>query len=94
MNPTAQRLADTAPAITVGSSAATVAFWGLQVNEICAIISTVIALIGLLLQVFLAVRRIKKLERQQNATQLAVGAVAHSTQGVAKRVDVIEKSSV
>lgn len=57
MHPVVQKLAENAPVATYGGGAATVAFWGLQVNEICAIISTAVAVMGLLLQAYVAFQR-------------------------------------
>lgn len=60
MNPTIQRVADAAPVATYGGGAASVAFWGLQVNEICAIISTLVAVIGLALQIYVSWHRMRR----------------------------------
>lgn len=38
--------------VTYAGGAATLAFWGLHVNEVCAIISTAVAVIGLGLQLY------------------------------------------
>lgn len=46
-----------APVVTVGGSASTLVFWGLHVNELCAIISTAVAVMGLCLQGYLAWRK-------------------------------------
>lgn len=89
---TIQKIADAAPVATYGGAAASVTFWGLQVSEVCAIISTLVAIIGLGLQFWVAARRIKKLERQHAATELVIGAVAESALGVSERVDSLEKT--
>lgn len=59
MSPT-QKIAENAHVATYGGGAASVAFWGLHVNEICAIISTVVAVMGLILQVYLACKKYSK----------------------------------
>lgn len=46
-----------APIATVGGAGSTIVFWGLHVNEVCAIISTAIAAMGLALQCYLAWRK-------------------------------------
>ena len=46
-----------APIITYAGGGASILFWGIQVNEICAIISTAVAVCGLGLQLYLAWRR-------------------------------------
>lgn len=89
---TVQKLAENANVATYGGAVASVTFWGLQVSEICAIISTLVAIIGLGLQFWVASRRIKKLESQARVTKTVIGAVAQSNQDTAKRVDVIEKA--
>lgn len=41
-----------APVVTYSGTAATLTFWGLQISDICAIISTAVAVIGLGLQIW------------------------------------------
>jgi hypothetical protein len=60
MNPVVQKISDSAPIATYGGGAASVAFWGLQVNEICAIISTIVAVIGLALQIYVSWHRMRR----------------------------------
>jgi uncharacterized membrane protein len=56
-----QQIADTlashAQLVTYAGSGATLVFWGLHVNEICAVISTAVAVIGLGMQIWNAWRR-------------------------------------
>jgi hypothetical protein len=59
--------------ITYASGAATAVFWGLKVSDICMIMSTLATFLGLALQVFLAMRRIHRLEhRQEQVSHVAV----------------------
>lgn len=51
------KIADHANVATYGGGAASVAFWGLHVNEVCAIVSTVVAVLGFGLQCLMAWRR-------------------------------------
>lgn len=88
---TVSKIADAAPAATYGAAAGSVVFWGLQVNEICAIVSTLIAFIGLGLQFWLAMHRIRKLERAQGVTAKVVSGVSIAQREVAKKVDNLEK---
>lgn len=57
MQPTVLKIAEVAPIATYGGTALSVTFWGLHINEICAIISTCIAFCGLALQMYLAWHR-------------------------------------
>lgn len=43
--------------VTYASAATSVLFWGLHVNEICAIISTAVAVLGFGLQIYNAWQR-------------------------------------
>lgn len=90
---TFKTITDNAPVVTYGGTAASVVFWGLQVNEICAIISTVIAILGLGLQFYLAMHRIRRLEHAQGATVAVVSAIAGSQREVASKVENLEKGT-
>lgn len=43
--------------VTIGASLSSIAFWGLNVNEICAIISTLTAVCSFAFQVYSARRK-------------------------------------
>lgn len=85
------RAAENSPAITYASAGATAVFWGLHVSDICMILSTLATLCGVGLQIFLALHRIRRLEQQQRATNLVVGAVTDSQRVVAAKVETLEK---
>lgn len=87
------KAAENAAPVTYGGATATAVFWGLHVSDICMIVSTLVTLCGFGLQMFIALHRLRRLERAQDATKLAVGAVSHSAQGVAARVEAIEKAA-
>lgn len=89
---TIQRIADASPAATYGGTAASIVFWGLNVNEVCAILSTMIAFAGLALQFFLASKRIRALEQSQGTTQTVVEAVAESHRALDEKVTNIAKT--
>lgn len=76
------KVADNAPAATYGGAAATLTFWGLHAAEICMIISTLVSVIGLGLQLYLAFHRIRKLEKQEQRTKTVIAAVAESTRAL------------
>lgn len=54
------KLAESAPAATYGGAAVAAGSWGLQINEICAIIGAVVSVLGLVLQIYLAIHRANK----------------------------------
>lgn len=55
-----QKITESAHVATYAGGGASVLFWGLQVNEVCAIVSTTVAVIGLFLQVYMAYRKHKQ----------------------------------
>jgi hypothetical protein len=62
----ANALADHLPVTgTLTASASTVVLWGLHANEICAIVSTLCAVVGLFIQMFLVLTRQREMERRQ-----------------------------
>lgn len=87
------KAAENSPVVTYTGAGVTVLFWGLHLSDVCMILSTLATLCGVALQVVLALHRIRRIERQQDATKLVVGAVARSTAGVAARVEAIEKAA-
>lgn len=74
----------TPAAFTVGAGGVTVAFWGLHVSDICMILSTGCTAAGLLLQFWLAMGRISRLERKQDAHVQVTAAVAEAVRVVDK----------
>jgi hypothetical protein len=81
------KVAESAPVATFGGAAATLTFWGLHVNEICAIISVLIA--GLSLQIWLAFRRVKKLEKGLARNNTVTVAQAEAVRVVDKKLDTL-----
>lgn len=73
------------PAVyTASAGTVTAVFWGLHVSDICMILSTLATLCGLALQFYLAMGRIRRLERRQE-THIEV------TKAVAGAVRVVDK---
>lgn len=68
--------ASNAPAITYGGSAAAVMFWGLHVSDIAVILSAFASVCGVLLQGYVAIHRIRRLERNAEATKQVTTALA------------------
>lgn len=67
---------DAAAGMTYAAGAMTTVFWGLHVSDICMILSTLATLMGVLLQVFLATKRIHRLEHKAERTEKVIVAVA------------------
>lgn len=63
-------------AFTAGAGSTTLVFWGLHVSDICMILSTLCTVAGLALQFWLAMNRIRKLEKKQDAHIEVTAAVA------------------
>lgn len=84
------RAAENAPTVTYTASGATVLLWGMHATDIAVLLSALASILGVALQFWLAMRRIRVLERQQSATSLAVGAVSESQRHVAKVVNEIK----
>lgn len=57
MNQTVGKIAENAHIATVGGGISAVTFWGLHVNEWCAIVSTAVAVAGFVLQCYMARQR-------------------------------------
>lgn len=81
------RMADTSQPVvfTAGAGTATALFWGLHVSDVCMILSTLATVCGLLLQFWLAMGRIRRLEHRQDAH-------IRVTESVAQAVRVVDKN--
>lgn len=83
--------------VTLGGSGSALVCWGLHVSDIAVIVSALAAVIGVILQFYVAMRRLKILEGEvQRTSQKAEGAAlvsiagAEATRNVAARVGDIE----
>lgn len=85
------KLAENAPGVTYGGATASIALWGLHISEICVIVSTLVSVLGLALQIWLATYRIRRLERGHSHTE-AVKAIAKSHRALDAKVETIEKT--
>lgn len=65
-----------APAITYGGSTAAVLFWGLHVSDIAVILSAFASICGVFLQGYVAIHRIRRLERTAKAQEQVTTALA------------------
>lgn len=82
MNTHVLKIADNAPVATYGGAAATLTFWGAHAAEICMVVSTLVSVLGLALQLYLAFHRIRRLEKQEGRTHKVIEAVAESVRAV------------
>ncbi len=65
-----------APAITYGGASAAVMFWGLHISDIAVILSAFASVCGVFLQGYVAIHRIRRLERTADATKKVTTALA------------------
>lgn len=86
------KLAENAPGATYGGATASIALWGLHISEICVIVSTLVSVLGLALQIWLATYRIRRLERGHSHTEVVVKAIAQANRALDAKVDNIEKT--
>jgi len=63
--------------VTYVGGAATALFWGLKVSDLCMMLSTLATLMGLGLQIFLATRRLRRLEHRQEKVAHVATTVTH-----------------
>lgn len=70
--------------LTLVAGSTTLVFWGLHVSDICMILSTLATLCGLGMQIYLAMRRISRLERRQDAHIEVTKAVSEAVRVVDK----------
>lgn len=79
---------DTVAGVTYTAGVTTAVFWGLKVSDICMILSTLATVLGVCLQIFLAVRRVRVLEEKQRAAE---ERVARATREMFDRVKASDK---
>lgn len=65
-----------APAITYGGASAAVMFWGLHISDIAVILSAFASICGVFLQGYVAIHRIRRLERQAEHSKRVTTALA------------------
>lgn len=80
--------------VTIGGSVSATVFWGLHISDIAVIVSALAAVMGVLLQFYVAMRRIHLLEAEmvkarvksdKNAATAAAAGVVASAASVANR---------
>lgn len=65
-----------APLLTYGATGSTVLLWGLHLSDIAVILSAMASVCGVVLQFYIAIHRIRRLERQQDAGKKVASALA------------------
>ena len=80
-----QRVADAGPALTYTGTTATVLFWGLHVSDIAVLLSTTASILGVTLQFYLALHRIRRLEHGQETAKKVIVAVAKGARVAAQK---------
>lgn len=71
---------------TYTATASTVVFWGLHISDIAVIVSSLASVSGVGLQIFLAVHRLRRLERRQDAHIQVTKAVSGAVRALDKEV--------
>lgn len=75
-----------APTVTYTAAATTFTLWGLHISDIAVILSALATMCGVALQFYVALHRIRMLERAQVAQVITSAGNAAKTEAVEKRV--------
>lgn len=78
---------DNAPGITYGSAAATVTLWGLHISDIAALIAAFASLAGVALQCYVAIHRIRRLEKGLTANNIVTAAQAEQARALDSKLE-------
>lgn len=81
------QVADNAPTMTYAATGATVLFWGLHVSDIAVLISALASILGVTLQFYLAMHRIRRLERASQASLVRADTAETDAHELAHRMD-------
>lgn len=79
-------LVENANAVTYTGGAASVLFWGLHLSDIAVLLSAFASVCGVALQFYVAIHRIRRLEKGLDANNKVTGAISRSTRVVAAKV--------
>lgn len=80
---------DNAAAVTLGGAGSAVMFWGLHISDIAVIVSAFAAVLGVVLQFYVAMRRLHILERDVQAAKIVATAGAAATRAVTAQVKAV-----
>lgn len=81
---------DNSPALTYTAGASTVVFWGLHLSDIAVILSALATIFGVALQFYVAMHRIRVLERGAVVQERRTDAVESRTGDVANAVQKVK----
>lgn len=73
-----QQAAENSPSITYTATGATVLFWGLHAGDIAVLLSALASILGVCLQFYLALSRIRRVEQGQESNAIVTHALAES----------------
>lgn len=76
-----------APTVTYAATGSAVVLWGLHASDIAVIMSSFASVCGVLLQVYLAIHRIRRLERMSDANVKVTSALAQSQRALDHKVE-------
>lgn len=76
--------------LTYGAVPVTITFWGLRISDWAVLISAFAAVLGVVLQFYVSMRRLHMLEHEAAASKKVVAAVSEAQRVVAGKVDAIE----
>lgn len=95
MSPAIHKLTTTVtdnPAVmTYAGAGAAATFWGLHIGDWAVLISAFAAVLGVLLQFYVSMRRLHLLERDAAASKVVVEAMAQGQRAVATKVETLEQ---
>jgi hypothetical protein len=80
-------LVENANAITYSSGAATVLFWGLHLSDIAVLLSSFASVCGVGLQFYVALHRIRRLEKGLEANNKVTEAQAVQARAIATKLE-------
>lgn len=86
-------LHNAATVTTFAGTSATVLFWGLHVSDIAVIMSAMASVCGVGLQFYLAIRRIRRLERAEVANVKVTSAMAESHRALNQKVETHDEQA-
>lgn len=78
---------DNAPGITYGSAAATVTLWGLHISDIAALLAAFASVMGVALQFYVAMHRIRRLEKGLEANNIVTEAQADQARAMQTKLE-------
>jgi hypothetical protein len=78
---------ENAPAVTYGGAAATLTLWGLHISDIAALMAAFASLAGVGLQFYVAMHRIRRLEKGLEANNIVTEAQADQARALTEKLE-------